>query len=523
VTTGRGPENGVHFTYNALGQETQQAIQNGVTTNMTWDNLENLLTKSTVSQTTTYTYTADNQVATVADTGNYKTTFSYDVDGNETQQAYPNGVTESMSYNTAGQLTRIWATNSGGTTLTSFTYSYTNPNTNQPTDVPYSVTDVAGKTTSYTYDAATELTQAVQTSSSGGTLATYTYAYDPVGNKTSQNLNGASTTLTYNAANELTQASGAINKTFSWDANGSQTGDSTGTSMTYNTAHQLTGVTPSGGSTEVMGYSGPGTIQRVAAGSTTYQRDLTGISKLSSGITTTDMVTIPNYGKPVEESVQGVGYYFIYDGQGNVVMVTNSQGNVANQYSYDPQGNFTTKSETVSNPIGFDYLYVDPATGMWFLPMGALYDPTTGHTTQFLGGFHPSDLGNPAAYDTVAGLVNDLMNSLSSAIGGSSAALGSCSDFQSRVGWPFPNPIDWLRNLRSGICSACKKVASWIAAGIVGGPHCGALAVAACTAAHVKSGVPFSLCRQAVKSACDAMTYLPAAAAYHACWSIGCF
>jgi len=188
------------YTYNALGQETQQAIQNGATTAATWDNVGNLLTESTSGKTTAYTYTASNQVASVADAGNHQTTFAYDVDGNKTQQAYPNGVTESMSYNTAGQLTRIWATNGGGTTLTSFAYSYTNPSTNQPTDVPFSVTDVAGKTTTYTYDGASKLTQAVQTSSSGGTLATYAYAYDPVGNNTESGISEAP--MHWSATNE---------------------------------------------------------------------------------------------------------------------------------------------------------------------------------------------------------------------------------------------------------------------------------------------------------------------------------
>jgi len=100
-----------------------------------------------------------------------------------------------------------------------------------------------------------------------------------------------------------------------------------------------------------------------------------------------------------------------------------------------PIGNFTSKSETVSNPVGFDYLYVDPATGMWFLPMGAVYDPRIGRTTQFAGGFAPGDLNNPDAWDAEAAMVNWLMDSLSSAVGNSGMP-GSCgnpSTFNSRV------------------------------------------------------------------------------------------
>jgi len=209
--------------------------------------------------------------------------------------------------------------------------------------------------------------------------------------KTSQNLNGASTTFTYNAANETTQASGAINKTYSWDANGSQTGATGGSSFAYNSANQTTSVTPSGGSTEIMGYTGPGQAQRVAAGSTTYQYNLTGLSKVSPSPSALDIVTMPD-GKPVEESVQGVGYYYLVDGQGNVVMMTDPQGNAADQYSYDPQGNYTSQSGSVPNFFGPDYLTVDPATGMWFLPGGELYDAATGVSTQMFVGFDPAQL-----------------------------------------------------------------------------------------------------------------------------------
>jgi YD repeat-containing protein len=385
------------YTYNALNQPTVQALLNGPTTNMTWDNVGNLLTKTVSSQTTSYSYTADNQVATVTNPANGTTTYTYDVDGNKTQQAYPNGVTEAMSYNTAGQLTQIAATNSANTTLTSFTYSYTNPSTGKLTDLPYSVTDVAGKTTTYTYDATSEMTQAVQKNSSGGTLATYSYAYDPVGNATSQNLNGASTSFTYNAADEVTQAAGAINKTYNWDANGNQTSDSAGTSFSYNSANQNTSYTPAGGTQVQMGYTGPGEAQRVTDGSRSFQHDVAGESAITTSAGTTTITWGPDGGLLSEQVSSGGSmlmrrarrsslhartitssstYYYLTDGNGSVVGLTDASGSLVNQYSYDPQGNTTSQSGTAPNAYGFGGMGFYTSGHNYYTGDGGNYDPT---------------------------------------------------------------------------------------------------------------------------------------------------
>ena len=90
-----------------------------------------------------------------------------DVHGHRTQIAYPNAIIQTLSYNSTGQLTKIAATNSGGTTLTSSSYSYTNPSNGQATQLRYSVTDASNNTTRYTYDPLNRLTQAVQRASLG--------------------------------------------------------------------------------------------------------------------------------------------------------------------------------------------------------------------------------------------------------------------------------------------------------------------------------------------------------------------
>lgn len=55
------------------------------------------------------------------------------------------------------------------------------------------------------------------------------------GNRLTQVANGTSTTYTYNAANELTGAGGT---TYTYDANGNHTGSSAGLVLSYNTGNQ---------------------------------------------------------------------------------------------------------------------------------------------------------------------------------------------------------------------------------------------------------------------------------------------
>ncbi|HKS70503.1 MAG TPA: RHS repeat-associated core domain-containing protein, partial [Ktedonobacterales bacterium] len=60
-------------------------------------------------------------------------------------------------------------------------------------------------------------------------------------------------------------------------------------------------------------------------------------------------------GALVSKTPDGSNYYFyLFDGEGSVVAVTDPSGNVANSYAYDPYGNVVSSSTTVGNP--FEYV-----------------------------------------------------------------------------------------------------------------------------------------------------------------------
>jgi YD repeat-containing protein len=85
--------------------------------------------------------------------------------------------------------------------------------------------------------------------------------------------------LSHNAANELTAVGST---TYSYHANGNQTASSAGLSLAYNAQDQTSSATPPGGSATSYSYTDAGQTQRVTAGSTSFQYDVTGLSAMTT-------------------------------------------------------------------------------------------------------------------------------------------------------------------------------------------------------------------------------------------------
>lgn len=95
-----------------------------------------------------YAYDADNLLTQLTDPTNKQT--SYNDDNSRTSVTFPNGVTESMSYDRAERLTRIRATK-GTAVLTDFEYSFAKGT--GESDLRQQLIDrVRNTTTSYAYD-----------------------------------------------------------------------------------------------------------------------------------------------------------------------------------------------------------------------------------------------------------------------------------------------------------------------------------------------------------------------------------
>ena len=229
-----------------------------------------------------------------------------------------------------------------------------------------------GNVWAYTYNAAGALTEVKVTDPNGGTVHDYQYSYDAAGNLTKQTDGTSGQTLTYNAGEEMTQAGST---SYAYDANGNLASTSSDVAYTWDPTSQMDAITLANGASIGLGYAGPGAAI-TTYGSTSYTSDAVGQNSMTTSSGTTTFTDLPD-GTPISESLSSGTYYYLDNGQGSVAAITGAAGSVADSYSYDPQGNILSQSGSVSNPYTYQDGQYDPATGLYLMPDGTLYNPTT--------------------------------------------------------------------------------------------------------------------------------------------------
>jgi RHS repeat-associated protein len=143
----------------------------------------------------TYSYYDNGQLQTVQNPQGELTTWTYDAASRTTVRSLANGARVSYSYDNADQLTFVGNHKSDGTLLSSFTYAY------DPAGNRTSVVDGSANRTTWTYDVTNRLTNERRT---GTNAYNVTHTYDAVGNRTAQTDSGGTKNYTYNVADELT-------------------------------------------------------------------------------------------------------------------------------------------------------------------------------------------------------------------------------------------------------------------------------------------------------------------------------
>jgi RHS repeat-associated protein len=332
------------------------------------------------------------------------TTFGYDANGLETTRTLPNTVVQTTTRDNSGRPVRIRAVNGAGTVVSDVGYSYTAPGTTGPAGDRGFVqarTDhlgaggPAGSVTTYGYDSLARLTAATEKTAAGAAHASWEYAYDAAGNRTSQTLTGATggsatpatpavtTTWGYNDANELTRRNGSTTG-WSYDKNGNQLKSPDWGTARYGVRSSLRDITDAAAVKTAFEYLGDGNTTRLNAGDTAYT---TGSLGLATATTGTDPSTIyrrlPNGQLLSTDAANAPRRYFLTDLLGSVVAITSDTGTVVASYSYDPYGNTRTATGTdaAANPIRYTGGYLDLATELY--KFGArYYDPTTARFTQ---------------------------------------------------------------------------------------------------------------------------------------------
>jgi RHS repeat-associated protein len=333
--------------------------------------------------TTTYNYGPSNLLDSMQAPGDASaTTYTYTDDNQRKTTTYPNGVVITATWEDGssgnegpGRLKRIKAVK-GATTISDFTYSYLNGGVD--TTLRQSVTNKNNATTSYSYDALNRL----KTATNVNGVDNYTYTYDGNGNMTSRLKNATTTSYGYNDANELcwngggAQSSSACSPvptgmtTWTYDGAGEALTASTAFSASYNARQQTTSMnTIVGGAQVPFTYAGTNQFERATAGSTSFVHTALGLGAETTGTSATYYRRDNDGGLASERLPSGATYYYVFDGLGSVVAVTDSAGTAQDTYTYDPYGG-TAVTGTVPNPWRYASTYQD-STG--FYKMGMRY------------------------------------------------------------------------------------------------------------------------------------------------------
>jgi RHS repeat-associated protein len=333
-----------------------------------------------------YGYDIDHRLDTVTSGATTLADYGYDPAGRLASITRGNGTYTTLEHDPAGRLTRLTDTRPSGGVLLEETYRY------DPAGNLTQATDASGDTTTHQYDTLDRLTATCYHTTTCQTATDFIrWAYDPVGNRTSETRLAGTTSYGYHPVTGLleTVTAPAGSTSYGYDPLGqlkTVTGPGTTASYTYNTAGRVTSST-SNGVTNSYTYDGDG--RRLSA---TTGADRTNYAWLPIGYqlaaeTTGDGTPIRRYSYGagrigVATPGGGQGYYHT-DPQGSVRAVTDTGGDPQWSYQWEPYGlNRATTQHTPTapaNPVGWAGQYTDP-NGNSHL-RARQYDPVTGRFT----------------------------------------------------------------------------------------------------------------------------------------------
>jgi RHS repeat-associated protein len=339
------------------------------------------------------------------------TQHDYYNNGNRQRVRYPDGTTETYTYDKNNRITGLANTKVNDSVISTYQYTYdaagndlTKTESKGTTKYSYdennrlsSVTEPEGKVTNYTYDAAgnrrseqveyglvssatiysyDECGRLTTTISSDGNETTY--LYDPNGNLASRSV-GKMEIVSPDELSEvmLPEFDLIINK---GDAGG--TGTEMLTAYNYDNYNRLSRL-KLGNSTTIYSYNAQGyRVEKKANSKTTrylYEYDKVVLETDESNNQTAYQV----YGTNLlyrsitgEAGSETQSYYYLYNAHGDVTSLLDMSGSIAVSYDYDAFGNIKGQTGTVDNPIRYAGYQYDEESGLYYLN-ARYYDSVT--------------------------------------------------------------------------------------------------------------------------------------------------
>jgi RHS repeat-associated protein len=378
-------EPAIAFTYNAIGQRVTMTDASGTTIytydvsnrlsskqtpqgtlSYSYDDAANLLTTRSSNAngvSVDYAYDALGRLATVKDNNLLSlngglTSYTYDAANNLQGFTYPNGVSTSFAYNLLNRLTTM-TVNSSTAPLASYSYTLGAAGNR------LSVSELGGRTATYTVDDLYRLTSESIAGDPHGINGNLSYSYDAVGNR----LNRISSLTPLQSQATTFDANDRITSDV-YDNNGNTT-SSNGNTYSYDFENYLASL--NGGTVRYV-YDGDGNrVAKIAGGVTTSYlvdtNNLTGHAQVVEEIQSGAVIKTFTYGHSlISQRTVGSGVNFYqYDGHASVRGLTDANGNPTDTYDYDAFGNLIYRTGTTLN----DYLYsgeqFDSSVGFYYL------------------------------------------------------------------------------------------------------------------------------------------------------------
>ena len=323
-------------------------------------------TKTDVTEThfgSTYSYTTKNNSISYQYGNN---SLAYSAKSNDKSQTVSdsvklNGTTASESKYSYDENGNVLTKSYGKSTSIANTYD----SKNRITSTAY-----AGKTTNYTYDVNSQLTAV------SGTNYSASYAYDSRGNITNKKVNGTSTVFDYSTDGWNDKLTSVNASALTYDANGNVLtyGDK---SFTWSNGRNLESIID-GNNKYSYTYDENGIrTSKTVNGVTTYYNTKDGVILSQTDGTNTMYFQYDNDNTPVGIVLNGTQYFYITNQMGDVIGITDTQGNALVQYEYDEWGkigsitttNNTDEENTLANinPLRYRGYYYDNETGYYYL------------------------------------------------------------------------------------------------------------------------------------------------------------
>ncbi|MBE0418060.1 MAG: RHS repeat-associated core domain-containing protein, partial [Coriobacteriia bacterium] len=213
--------------------------------------------------------------------------------------------------------------------------------------------------------------------------------------------------FTYDAANRIASPG------YAYDARGNLTA-SPGRAYAYDGADRLVAVADASAETTIAAYTYDFLNRRTSAteGTATVFFHYDGASPNVIAETAETGATLATYayddrGQLHSMVRDGATYYYHANHRGDVVALTDADGDAVNTYAYGPYGEILSAEETVENPYRYAGYRFDEATGLYYL-WNRYYDP---QTCRFLTRDpYPGELDNPMSMNPYLYCLGDPVN-----------------------------------------------------------------------------------------------------------------